>query len=78
VEKCWKSLAVLDLARLDRYPRRCDCRLIIRRKKMKGLKSTIVLAAVIAAVAVSACRREEHHGSMKLGADVPKAVEVAR
>lgn len=45
---------------------------------MKGLKSTIVLAAVIAAVAVSACRREEHHEPMKLGADVAKTVEVAR
>ena len=45
---------------------------------MKGLKSTIVLATLIAAVAVSACRREEHHESMKLGADVPKTVEVAR
>ena len=45
---------------------------------MKGLKSTIVLAAVIAAVAVSACRREEHHEPMKLGAEAVKTVEVAR
>ena len=45
---------------------------------MKNLKNTIVLAAVIAAVAVSACRREAHHEPMKLGADVPSAVQVAR
>jgi hypothetical protein len=45
---------------------------------MTGLKSTIVLAALVAAVAVSACRREVPHEPMKLGADVPKAVEVAR
>lgn len=44
---------------------------------MKGLKSTIVLATIIAAVAVSACRREEAHKPMKLGADVP-VTEVAR
>jgi hypothetical protein len=45
---------------------------------MKGLKSTIVLATIIAAVAVSACRREAYHEPMKLGAQVPAAVEVAR
>lgn len=44
---------------------------------MKGLKSTIVLATIIAAVAVSACRREEAHQPMKLGAEAP-ATEVAR
>ncbi len=45
---------------------------------MKGLKSTIVLATIIAAVAVSACRREEHHEPMKLGAEAPASVQVAR
>lgn len=45
---------------------------------MKGLKSTIVVATIIAAVAVSACRREEHHEPMKLGAEAPVATEVAR
>ncbi len=44
---------------------------------MKTVKGAIVLAAILATVAVSACRREEHHESMKLGAAVP-AVEVAR
>ena len=44
---------------------------------MKAVKGAIVLATIIATVAVAACRREEHHKSMKLGAAVP-AVEVAR
>lgn len=42
------------------------------------LKSTIVVAAIIAAVAVGACRREVHHEPMKLGGDVPAATQVAR
>ena len=42
------------------------------------IKSTIVIATLIAAVAVGACRREEHHKSMKLGADVPASTQVAR
>ena len=42
---------------------------------MKSIKTTIVLATLIAAVAVSACRREEHHEPMKLGAEVS---DVAR
>ena len=44
---------------------------------MTSIKTTIVIATLIAAVAVSACRREEHHEPMKLGADV-SSVEVAR
>ncbi|MGF1650752.1 MAG: hypothetical protein ACFCUN_09895 [Hyphomicrobiaceae bacterium] len=40
------------------------------------MKSAIVLAAVIAAVAVGACRKEVHHTPMKLGA--PAAEQVAR
>ena len=44
---------------------------------MKAVKSAIVLATILATVAVAACRREEHHELMKLGATVP-AVEVAR
>lgn len=47
-------------------------------EKKMTLKSTIVIATLIAAVAVGACRREEHHESMKLGADVPVAAQVAR
>jgi hypothetical protein len=47
-------------------------------KKM-NVKSIIVLAAVVAAVALGACRREEYR-PMKLGAgvDLPVAEKVAR
>lgn len=45
---------------------------------MQGVKGTIVIAAVIAAVALGACRREVPHSPMKLGAEVPATVEVAR
>lgn len=41
------------------------------------MKGAIVLAAVIAAVALGACRKEVEHAPMKLGADV-SSVEVAR
>jgi hypothetical protein len=34
------------------------------------MKSAIVLAAVVAAVALGACRKEVEHTPMKLGADV--------
>jgi len=42
------------------------------------MKGAIVIAAVIAAVALGACRREVPHEPMKLGADVPAATDVAR
>jgi hypothetical protein len=42
------------------------------------MKNAIVLAAVVAAVALGACRREVAHEPMKLGADVPVAGQVAR
>ena len=45
---------------------------------MKGVKSAIVITAVVAAVALGACRREVPHSPMKLGAEVPATVEVAR
>ncbi len=45
---------------------------------MQGVKGLIVLTAVIAAVALGACRREVAHTPMKLGADVPAAANVAR
>lgn len=45
---------------------------------MKAMKGAIVLATIIATVAVAACRREEHHSPMKLGADVPASTNVAR
>jgi len=42
------------------------------------MKGMIVVAAVIAAVALGACRKEVPHQPMKLGADVPAAEQVAR
>jgi hypothetical protein len=42
-----------------------------------NVKSVIVVTAVVAAVALAACRREEPV-PMKLGADVPAASQVAR
>jgi hypothetical protein len=41
------------------------------------MKSVLIIAAVVAAVAVGACRREVPHEPMKLGGAVP-AVETAR
>lgn len=41
------------------------------------MKNTILIAAVVAAIAVGACRREVPHTPMKLGAAVP-AAELAR
>ena len=48
-------------------------------EKTMNVKSMIVLAAVIAAVALGACRREEYR-PLKLGAgtDLPVASQVAR
>ncbi len=45
---------------------------------MQGMKGLIIMSAVIAAVALGACRREVPHTPMKLGADVPAAAQVAR
>lgn len=42
------------------------------------MKGALVIAAVIAAVALGACRREVEHKPMKLGAEVPAATQVAR
>lgn len=44
---------------------------------MQGMKGLIVLSAVVAAVALGACRREEP-APLKLGADVPASEHVAR
>jgi hypothetical protein len=44
---------------------------------MQGVKGLIVLSAVVAAVALSACRRVEP-APLKLGADVPAATQPAR
>ena len=45
---------------------------------MQGFKGVLVVTAVIAAVALGACRREVEHKPMKLGAEVPAATQVAR
>lgn len=45
---------------------------------MQGVKGLIVLSAVVAAVALGACRREVAHEPMKLGADMPVAEQAAR
>ena len=42
------------------------------------MKGALILASVIAAVALGACRKEVPHTPMKLGADVPAATNVAR
>jgi hypothetical protein len=42
---------------------------------MQGVKGLIVLSAVVAAVALGACRREEP-APLKLGADLPTAEHV--
>ena len=42
------------------------------------MKGAIILATVITAVALGACRKEVRHEPMKLGAEVPAAAEVAR
>lgn len=45
---------------------------------MQGFKGAIVVAAVLTAVALGACRREVPYEPMKLGADLPVAEKVAR
>ena len=45
---------------------------------MQGVKSLLVLTAVLAVVTLGACRREVEHTPLKLGAGVPSAAEVAR
>jgi hypothetical protein len=42
-----------------------------------NIKNVIVISAVVAAVALAACRREVRHEPMKLGADLPVS-QVAR
>jgi hypothetical protein len=54
---------------MGRLPNTCQ-----ERRTMK-LKNVIVISALVAAVALGACRREVAHEPMKLGADV--AVEQA-
>ena len=45
---------------------------------MQSFKGVLVVAAVITAVALGACRREVEHRPLKLGAEVPAAAEVTR
>ncbi len=42
------------------------------------MKTTVIVAALVAAVALGACRREVPHQPMKLGAEVAAQTEVAR
>ncbi len=42
------------------------------------MKGAIVIAAVIVAVALGACRREVEHKPLKLGAEMPAATQIAR
>ena len=42
------------------------------------MKGAILLATVVVAVALGACRREAEHTPLKLGADVPASEQVAR
>ncbi|MGD9786153.1 MAG: hypothetical protein AB7E80_02245 [Hyphomicrobiaceae bacterium] len=42
------------------------------------MKGAIILATVVAAVALGACRKEVPHEPMKLGADLPVATQAAR
>jgi hypothetical protein len=55
-----------------------EARLPISGVKTMNVKSVILVTAVAAAVALTACRREVVHEPMKLGADVPAASQVAR
>ena len=45
---------------------------------MQSFKGILVVSAVVAAVALGACRREVEHTPMKLGAEVPAAATIAR
>ena len=45
---------------------------------MQGVKGLIVLSAVIAAVALGACRREVEHTPLKLGGPATSTDQVAR
>lgn len=40
------------------------------------MKGAIVIATLVAAVALGACRKEVPHTPMKLGADVPASTSV--
>lgn len=42
------------------------------------MKGAIIVATIVAAVALGACRKEVPHSPMKLGAEVPAAAQAAR
>lgn len=43
---------------------------------MQGMKVVLIGSVIVASIALGACRREVAHTPMKLGADVPAAVEI--
>ena len=45
---------------------------------MQSVKGAIIITAIVAAIALGACRREVPYEPMKLGADLPVAEKVAR
>lgn len=77
VENLWISSCVLDLDVTHRYASRCDCLPSLGEKTM-NVKSMIILSAVIAAVALGACRREEAPLKLGAGTDLPVAEQVKR
>ncbi len=42
------------------------------------MKGALIVATIVAAVALGACRKEVPHSPMKLGAEVPAAAQAAR
>jgi hypothetical protein len=42
------------------------------------MKGALIVATIVAAVALGACRKEVPHTPMKLGAEVPAAAQAAR
>jgi hypothetical protein len=71
-------VSVLDLNGQHQYPSMAIADQASGDETMQGMKSVIVITTIVAAVAVSACRREVPHEPMKLGADVPAAAQVVR
>ena len=78
LENSPKPVSVLDLNGQHRYPSMAIADQASGDETMQGMKSVIVITTIVAAVAVSACRREVPHEPMKLGADVPAAAQVVR
>jgi hypothetical protein len=45
----------------------------VKNQRREDMKKVIILAALVSAVALGACRKEVAHKPMKLGAEVTKA-----